>query len=467
MSGVIKIAGVEFYDSSQKIIVTYDSSINLLKLSDREYRYDQLESYEYVENQGTIAKGGGVGRALIGGALFGNVGAVVGATTAKRSMDTVIRDMDVRMTFRVDGVLKTEKVTLNQYSNKIKYGSMTYERYLDKAKQLIDKLDQIYQQMNSTVSPINDTVQPAIDMKAKLLELKELYEQGLLDEQEYKDEKKALLESQRNVPQAVAKTEFSAATIEQKQLSVEPETVSKTEKSYDQHSYPYGTDSNTNIPLSVKIDGRAYIRQSIGIISIDKATDLSWRKNEQESFNMAVKIMENTQEEAWRNMSGSSSNENEYIIEAVQKEILRRIALLAKDNKGIALKDNNTKLYEIAKKKLSSYMGDDALIAVVDQGLFGHDFKVGVAIGCNQLYVAKNTKKGEVYKISFRDVEKLRPNSATGSLAIDEWIINDESNLRFAHMGVVKPCDVALIVGLIIIRSYIANGSEYILKLEN
>lgn len=72
-----------------------------------------------------------------------------------------------------------------------------------------------------------------------------------------------------------------------------------------------------------------------------------------------------------------------------------------------------------------------------------------------------------MYKISFRDVEKLRPNSATGSLAIDEWIINDESNLRFAHMGVVKPCDVALIVGLIIIRSYIANGSEYILKLEN
>lgn len=97
-------------------------------------------------------------------------------------------------------------------------------------------------------------------MISKLLELKELYEQGLLDEQEYKDEKKALLESQRNLPQAAAKTEPSTTVTEQKQSSIEPETVSvkKLVKSYERRPYPYRTNPNVYMPLSVKIDGNRW-----------------------------------------------------------------------------------------------------------------------------------------------------------------------------------------------------------------
>lgn len=213
MSDLIKIAGVEFYELTQKIYITTSTSANLFQLKDKEYRYDQLESYEYVENQGTVVRSGGIGRAIVGGILFGGAGAVVGASTGKRSMDTIISEMAVRLTFRVGGTLKTEKVLLNDF-NEVQFGSMKYEKYLNKAKQLMDKLDQITQKMQQrttvpTAPMVNGTVQPAIDMKAKLLELKELYEQGLLDEQEYKEEKKAFLESQRNAP-ALPQETFTA-----------------------------------------------------------------------------------------------------------------------------------------------------------------------------------------------------------------------------------------------------------------
>lgn len=464
MSGVIKIAGVEFYDSSQKIIVTYDASTNLLKLSDREYRYDQLESYEYVENQGTIAKGGGVGRALVGGALFGNVGAVVGASTAKRSMDTVIRDMDVRMTFRVNGVLKTEKVTLNQYSNKIKYGSMTYERYLDKAKQLIDKLDQINQQMNPvttpTAPPVNYTAQPAIDMKAKLLELKDLYEQGLLDEEEYKEEKKALLESQRNASQ----TTPSVVGVQPAIKTESPEMLPVTE-----------TDSGDKFLVELKeigteqavTDGMSYTRQSLEIIDIDIAKDISWRQKLKDSFDLAVKIIGDSQEKAWRNMTGSCPNTFEYITEAIQEDIIKGIASLAKENKSVATKDSNTKLFDIANRKLASYMMNDTLVMVEDEGLIGHDFKSGFAIGYDKVYIARNTKKGEIYTMPFKNIEKLRPNEGKGKFDIDKWFINIGSDYELNCIGITHAKDIALIIGLIIIRSYIVNGSEYILKIDH
>lgn len=463
MSGVIKIAGVEFYDSSQKIIITYEASTNLLKLSDREYRYDQLESYEYVENQGTIAKGGGVGRALVGGALFGNVGAVVGASTAKRSMDTVIRDMDVRMTFRVNGVLKTEKVTLNQYSNKIKYGSMTYERYLDKAKQLIDKLDQINQQMNSVTAPIvppeNHTVQPAIDMKAKLLELKDLYEQGLLDEEEYKEEKKALLESQRNVPQTISSVVEVQTAITTESPEMLPVTEADNGDKLKQECF--------NSPDMVLTDGMPYTRQSLEIIDIDIAKDISWRQKLKDSFDLAIKIIGDSQEKAWRNMTGSCPNTFEYIMESIQEDIIKGIASLAKENKSVATKDSNTKLFDIANRKLASYMMNDTLVMVEDEGLIGHDFKSGFAIGYDKVYIARNTKKGEIYTMPFKNIEKLRPNEGNGKFDIDKWFINSGSDYELNCIGITRAKDIALIIGLIIIRSYIANGSEYILKIDH
>lgn len=50
------------------------------------YRFDEVKGCEYITTaptQITTKKKGGIGRAVVGGALFGGVGAVVGATTAK------------------------------------------------------------------------------------------------------------------------------------------------------------------------------------------------------------------------------------------------------------------------------------------------------------------------------------------------------------------------------------------------
>lgn len=79
------------------------------------YKYNDLIDYEVIENGKTVyssisTKGaGGIGRAAIGGLLFGGAGAVVGAVTAKSTTETessniiddlkikiIVNDMDTR-----------------------------------------------------------------------------------------------------------------------------------------------------------------------------------------------------------------------------------------------------------------------------------------------------------------------------------------------------------------------------------
>lgn len=55
------------------------------------YSFDEIMEYHFEQVGGkTITKSkGGIGRAVVGGALFGGVGAIVGATTSKKETKTV------------------------------------------------------------------------------------------------------------------------------------------------------------------------------------------------------------------------------------------------------------------------------------------------------------------------------------------------------------------------------------------
>lgn len=594
MSDLTKIAGVEFYDTTRKICITSGANANLFQWTDKEYRYDQLESYEYVENQKTVAKGGGIGRAIVGGALFGSTGAIVGATTGKRSMDTIVKDVAVRMTFRVNGVLKTEKVIINQ-SSEAKYGSMKYERYLNTARQLIDKLDQITQQMNQqtlaktianntpALNLIAHTVQPAIDVKARLIELKDLFEQGLIDEDEYKGEKKALLDaskssSQTNVASLPhnSETQVPSETYQSFAMPVDevfgitgqgtvvvgviergsvelngqvlilrqdgakiPALVSGIEVSKQPADYASVSDnaalmlanidrtevskgdsiiiesvgsSEDNVIVERESDNliAEYIRSHYDLASmaqaikhyrestgsglneakeavekilkpspatldvetsiqkprhknyfdgIDHSGRVFYREKERETFNFAMNAIECAQEDAWNHMPESTQNQFEYVTEAVQSEIIKRINdFMAAKSFAIATKGENKKLFETAVTKLSSYMDADDLIMVVDKAVFKHNFQSGFAIGYKRVYLARDTKNNKIYTVDFQDIEKLKPDPVT-----DQWIINDDPNLILNYETLPN---MTLAIALIIVRSYVVHGEEYILKLE-
>lgn len=90
-------------------------------------QYSDIARYEYLEDNETVSSGGfGLGRAIVGGMVFGPVGAIVGGLTKGRKTETYLSSVSVVITFK-----KSEPITI-EYLPK--------ER--EKAIQLISKLDQ-------------------------------------------------------------------------------------------------------------------------------------------------------------------------------------------------------------------------------------------------------------------------------------------------------------------------------------
>jgi hypothetical protein len=102
-----------------------------------EYNLSTLRDYELISNGVTVFKKSNVvGRAVVGGLLFGGVGAIVGATTSKSK-----------------GVTQTKSASLKLYTNNIDSPSITVKifdqtikqdaqktSYLKVAENFVDKL---------------------------------------------------------------------------------------------------------------------------------------------------------------------------------------------------------------------------------------------------------------------------------------------------------------------------------------
>ncbi len=131
----------EFYiDDNKKIMafVQYNNVVN-----HRLYRYSDLLDFELIENGEKVnvssEQHGTVGRAIVGGALFGVTGAIVGASTAPTtsSSTTTIDEMYINA-YMANG--KVEKIHLCFETNK---NSQQYRDSKYKASQIIAALNSI------------------------------------------------------------------------------------------------------------------------------------------------------------------------------------------------------------------------------------------------------------------------------------------------------------------------------------
>lgn len=65
------------------------------------YDYDNIVSYSLIKDDKMITKGGAsIGRAVVGGILFGGVGAVIGGTTGSRTSTNVCQSLTIKVTLR-------------------------------------------------------------------------------------------------------------------------------------------------------------------------------------------------------------------------------------------------------------------------------------------------------------------------------------------------------------------------------
>jgi DNA-directed RNA polymerase subunit RPC12/RpoP len=154
------------------------------------FPFSCLVNFELNEDGEAITKGG-LGRAAVGGVLFGGVGAVVGGVTGGKKTKTMVNNMYIRISLN-DPWIKTAKITL--ISTEVKKGSILYTPHKALAEQIISALEVIVEkQEQADVSPAQNQATDANSPADEILKYKQLLDIGAITEDEFSQKKKQLL----------------------------------------------------------------------------------------------------------------------------------------------------------------------------------------------------------------------------------------------------------------------------------
>ncbi|WP_191621583.1 zinc-ribbon domain-containing protein [Clostridium perfringens] len=110
------------------------------------YSFDDIISFELIEDNDCIVKGG-LGRAIVGGALLGGVGAVVGGTTGKKISKKVITKLIIKITVNN---IENPVVYINLLETPTQAASITYKNKFKLAQEILSLLELIVKQCEIT-----------------------------------------------------------------------------------------------------------------------------------------------------------------------------------------------------------------------------------------------------------------------------------------------------------------------------
>ena len=103
------------------------------------YSFEDLVSYELIVNNQTVVSGG-VGQALVAGAMFGAIGAVAGGIVSKRKSTSKILDMTLRVT---SNDFNKPVVFIDLIRKPVKNTSKEYKEAVENAQRIMGALDVI------------------------------------------------------------------------------------------------------------------------------------------------------------------------------------------------------------------------------------------------------------------------------------------------------------------------------------
>lgn len=156
------------------------------KKNPKVYTYSDIMNYELLEDGETISKGG-LGSAIVGGALFGGVGAIVGGATGKKKIKSVATNLQIKI---ILNNLNYPNVYINFITVETKKDSMTYKMAYSNAQEILSLLSVI---TNNNEQILKQPEQLNISAADEILKYKQLQEQGIITEQEFNEKKKQLL----------------------------------------------------------------------------------------------------------------------------------------------------------------------------------------------------------------------------------------------------------------------------------
>ncbi len=176
---------IEFDDKQEKWLVL--SAILGRRNNSKVYNYSDIVDFELLEDGESVASGG-LGRALVGGALFGGAGAVVGAVTGKKKAKGVCTSLKLKITVND---FNNPAVYINFITASTKKNSFLYKTVMDDAQECLSTFQLICERQKEEKAEevSHNTVSAADEIK----KFKELLDAGILSQEEFDAKKKELL----------------------------------------------------------------------------------------------------------------------------------------------------------------------------------------------------------------------------------------------------------------------------------
>lgn len=165
-----------------------------MKPSDKVFSFDELRSFELLEDDEQVVSGG-VGMALVGGAFFGAGGAMAGAMAGSRQTKKTV----VNLVLKINLTDVDFPCVMITYLNKeTKVSSNDYRKALSGIQETISCLELIIDQVSSaSVSAIRvdqqQSAQTVSDTADAIIKLKQLLDMNVITQAEFESKKAQLL----------------------------------------------------------------------------------------------------------------------------------------------------------------------------------------------------------------------------------------------------------------------------------
>lgn len=171
------------FDDEQKKWATLSSILGNIE---QIYSYSDIVDFELLEDGESVAKGG-LGRALVGGLLFGGTGAIVGGVTGKRKTTGVCSSLKLKVTVNN---LTDPVVYINFINTKTKKNSSTYQVIAELAQECLSVFQLICEKQKDEKKASSRS---SLSLADEIKQFKELLDEGIITKEDFDRKKNELL----------------------------------------------------------------------------------------------------------------------------------------------------------------------------------------------------------------------------------------------------------------------------------
>lgn len=175
------------------VFMAYDEKNNMLGFNmtmfdgfESIYHVDEIIGYELIED-GTMVAKGGLGKAALGGLIFGSGGAIVGSILGKKVSDYCT---SLKIRIAVDNI-SNPTICINFINGKVRKDSIAYKQNCTAVQECLSMLDLVTKKSQDDNTAA--TVTTAFSEADEILKFKKLLDEGIITEEEFNMKKKQLL----------------------------------------------------------------------------------------------------------------------------------------------------------------------------------------------------------------------------------------------------------------------------------